>query len=340
MLILLALLAAAPDVTGWIGQQPQLAAADRRVFLSLVRDNTIVVLRSTDGGRQFEEQSVIRPAGTLAAGMHRGPRIAVTDRAVIVSAIVGGQGGGKDGDVVLYRSADEGRSWSEGLRINDVPGSAREGLHAMAANRSGVTALAWLDLRQPGTRVFSAVSRDGGLTWSHDLLAYESPSGSVCECCHPSVAVADDGAIAVMFRNQLEGHRDMYIVWSRDGRAFEPASKLGEGTWPLQGCPMDGGGVAISGTRAITTWRRAEDIYLAAPNRTEERIGAGRNPAVSAAGLHVDTAWTDAAGLTLRQGQRTTVLGPGRFPSVLAFEDATLLAWEDGGRVLARRIDR
>ena len=340
MLLLLALLAATPDVTGYAGQQPQLAGAGNAVYLAVARDSRIVVLRSADGGRTFHETSAIAPGGQLAAGRHRGPRIAASDHTVVVSAIVGAEGGGKDGDVVVYRSTDEGRSWSDGTRINDVTGSAREGLHAMGSNASGVVALAWLDLRQHGTRVFSAVSRDRGATWSSDVLVYGQTSGSVCECCHPSVLVDPDGRIAVMFRNQMEGHRDMYLAWSRDGRVFEPATKLGEGTWPLQACPMDGGGIARSGSGAITAWRRENAIYLAPPRGPEQRIGTGSDPAVSAAGARVDAAWVDDAGVTLRQGDRTTPLGPGHFPSLLALDEATIAAWENEGRVLVRRVDR
>ena len=340
MLLLLALLAAAPDVTGYAGQQPQLAGTGSAVYLTVARDNRIVVLRSADGGRTFDDSSTITPGGQLAVGRHRGPRIAVIDHTVMVSAIVGAEGGGKDGDIVVYRSTDEGRSWSDGVRINDVTGSAREGLHAMASNASGVVALAWLDLRQHGTRVFSAVSRDGGATWSPDVLVYEPPSGSVCECCHPSVLVDHDGRIAVMFRNQVEGHRDMYLAWSRDGRAFEPAAKLGECTWPLEACPMDGGGIAPSGSDAITAWRREDVVYLAPPHVPEQRIGNGSDPTVSTVGDRVDAAWTDAAGVTLRRGDSTTTLGPGHFPALLALDDATIAAWEHEGRVIVRRVAR
>ena len=46
----------------------------------------------------------------------------------------------------------------------------------------------WLDSRQQqrGKRIFGAGSTDGGQTWSMNRPIYSSPSGSVCECCHPS----------------------------------------------------------------------------------------------------------------------------------------------------------
>jgi BNR repeat protein len=339
-LVLLALVAQAPIVTGWPGRQPQLAGDGQRAFLTFVRDGAIVVLRSADYGRTFDEVSSIRPAGTIAVGNHRGPRIAVTDRVVVVTAIVGEQGGGKDGDVIAYRSTDEGRNWSPAMVLNAVPDSAREGLHGVAANAGGVVTAAWLDLRQTGTRVFAAVSRDAGATWSHDVAVYASPSGSVCECCHTSVVVSAQGRIGVMFRNQVEGYRDMYLAWSRDGYSFGPAAKLGEGTWSLQACPMDGGGLAMAGSDAITAWRREDGIFLAAPSAPERRIGEGRDPAVAVSGGQVDVAWSAAGLVTLGRGQQKTTIGPGRFPTLLADGDHTLLAWEHDGRVEVRRVDR
>jgi BNR repeat protein len=338
-LLILALLAQSPGVTAWPGQQPQLAGNGQRVFLTFVRDGAIVVLRSADHGGTFEEVSAIRPAGPIAVGNHRGPRIAVTERAVIVTAIVGEQGGGKDGDVVAYRSTDEGRSWSPPAVLNSVSGSAREGLHGTAANTGGVVVAAWLDLRQKGTRVFAAVSHDGAATWAHDAEVYASPSGSVCECCHPSAVVSADGRVGVMFRNQAEGHRDMYLAWSQDGGSFRPASKLGEGTWLLRACPMDGGGVAMAGADAITTWRREDGIFLAAASAPERRIGDGRDPAIAVNGRTVEVAWTTNGAITLARGDEQMTIGPGRFPALLALGDRSLLTWEHDGRVHVRIVD-
>ena len=97
-------------------------------------------------------------------------------------------------------------------------------------------------------RVYGASSEDGGGTWSASRLVYASPSGAVCTCCHPSVAVDDDGGVSVMFRNALGGSRDMYVARSTDGgRTFPPAAKVGAGTWKLEACPMDGGALAVDG---------------------------------------------------------------------------------------------
>lgn len=328
------------------GSQPQLAARGSDIYLAAGAGDTITVARSVDGGASFEAPIPLPPAGRLALGRHRGPRIAVTRDAVVVAAIAGAKGGGADGDVLLYRTRDRGRTWLAPIVINDVPGAAREGLHALAANDAGLVAVAWLDLRGPGTRVYTAISRDHGATWSADTLAYASPSGSVCECCHPSLAVDDAGGIAVLFRNQIDGHRDMYLARSADGRTFSPAVKQGSGTWALQACPMDGGAVALDRGTAHAVWRRETTIYTSAAGAAAEAtremaIGEGRDAVLAVSGGRVDIAWTGAGGVHLRQGGRAEqTLGPGGFASLLALPDRSVIAIEDRGRVTIHVVPR
>jgi hypothetical protein len=112
------------------------------------------------------------------------------------------------------------------------------------------------------------------------VLVYKSPDGSVCECCHPSVAFDGRGTIHAQWRNSLSGSRDMYVASSLDGgKTFGKAIKLGTGTWPLKACPMDGGAIAAAGESFATAWRRDKSVYLFAnADREERRLGNGEQP--------------------------------------------------------------
>jgi hypothetical protein len=322
------------------GIQPQLAHEGDRTFLVTARDRQVAVRRSTDAGRTFRDASPIQVAGAMAAGMHRGPRVAVTSGVVLVSVVAGRQGGGKDGDVVLYRSTDEGQHWSAPVVVNDVPAAAREGLHGMAATPDGLVMLTWLDLRATGTRLYGAVSRDHGVTWSADALVYASPDSTICECCHPSVAADAGGGVAVMFRNHIAGSRDLYVTRSADGITFSPAVKQGTGTWKLDACPMDGGGLIVAPAGVSSVWRREGDIYLATPESPERHIGSGRDPVIAAASGVIDVAWTTPEGIRLLRGTDTVLAGPGKSAALLAFPGHTVLAWEHQGQVVTRVIPR
>lgn len=332
----------APATTSFSGVQPQLAAIGDRVYVAFGLGDSVSVARSDDRGERFGTPSRLPLTGRLSLGMHRGPRVAATSSTVLVSAVAGAKGGGADGDVLLFRSRDHGRSWMQSVVINDVAGAAREGLHAMAASPTGVVVAAWLDLRAGGTRIYAAISRDHGATWAPDALVYASPSQSVCECCHPSVAIDAQGRIAVMFRNNLDGNRDMYVVRSTDDGGFAPATKLGTASWLLNACPMDGGGLAFAATGGIiAAWRRESGIFLTTSEVPERQIGTGRDPAIAMTGSRRDVAWSSPAGIMLlRDDEQAVQISPGRFPALLALNDKTILAWEDQGTISVRAIPR
>ena len=94
--------------------------------------------------------------------------------AIVISAVAGkrasqgphAHGLPENGDLLVWRSADGGRTWSSPSTVNDVAGAAREGLHAMASGAGGLLFTAWLDLREGRTKLYGARSTDGGVTWS------------------------------------------------------------------------------------------------------------------------------------------------------------------------------
>lgn len=339
-------LAAAPAVSSEATlpcRQPQLAATATAVYVACGTPDAVLVARSVDGGRTFAAPVRIAFAGHLSLGNHRGPRIAASGSDVIVTAIVGAVGSGKDGDVLAWRSADEGRRWSAPVIVSDVPGAAREGLHALTRYESTVT-LAWLDLRDKGTSLAVATSVDGGRTWRPDVIAYRSPSGAICECCHPSLATDWSKRVVAMFRNSIAGNRDMYVIGSRDGENWTPAGKLGGDSWALAACPMDGGDIRYNSKgNAVAVWRRNQTIYLTsleddAATRRETRIGDGVNPALIMTATGPAVAWNSPEGLTLaRADAPPTLIDPrGRFASLAAHAGSVVVAYERGDESVVR----
>ena len=265
------------DPAGRISQprQPQAAVrSDGQLYVTFGARDAIYCAVSRDSGNTFTEPVKVAELRGLMLGMRRGPRIAAGAESAVVTAI------GGDGDLLAWRSDDRGASWSGPARVNSVPTSAREGLHAMAIGPNDELFCVWLDLRNKKSELFGAASTDGGRSWSENRLIYRSPSGTVCECCHPSVAFDSGGAIHVMWRNSLDGNRDLYITRSPGiGGEFEQAAKLGTGEWPLDACPMDGGSLAVTADKVTTVWRRKKEIFRTLPGQArEERLGSGEQP--------------------------------------------------------------
>lgn len=276
-------------------REPQVALDDRgSVYIGFGADDALYCSVSRDGGKTYDSPVKVAAAGKLSLGMRRGPRIAVAGKTVVLSAIYSQQGKGSDGELLAWRSADGGKTWQGPARVSDVPGAAREGLHGMAASPDGKSiACTWLDLRGKGTEIYLSSSRDGGATWSKNSRVYTSPDGTVCECCHPSLAFGPKGELVVMWRNWLGGARDMFLARSADnGKTFGPAQKLGAGTWPLNACPMDGGAIAIAPNGKITTvWRRDAEMFVCELGGVEKLLGRGQQGWAAATTQGVYAVW-------------------------------------------------
>ncbi len=320
---LMASAAATPD-----GRQPQVAASGNFVSVAYGRGNEVLVMNSEDGAKSWSAPVALPSRGVLSLGMRRGPRIVREGKVVLVSAIAGAKGRGADGDLWLWRSEDSGSTWSEGSKLNDVEGSAREGLHAMAGGGGKVYAV-WLDLRSKGTKLVGTMSADGGKTWSANRVVYASRGGSVCECCHPSLTMDAAGKAWVMFRNSLDGRRDMYVQAWEGGEA----RKLGLGEWVLNACPMDGGAAVLDSKsgKIFSVWRREKKIYAAWDGSAEVELGEGKQAIAWQGKDAMEAIWMDGPALRSKDG---VVASEGAFPSVAVLGGGeAVLAYEAAGKV-------
>lgn len=306
------------------GQMPSLVGIPgEQLNLAYGKDDSIMHVSSADGGKTLSAPSLITVLPDLAASHSRGPQIAATSHGITVIAC------NTQGDIFSYFKSPEG-SWSAPVRVNDVDTVAKEGLMALGGDGNLVFAV-WLDLRSKHNQIFGASSTDGGKTWSKNLLVYASPDTTVCECCKPSVMVKGN-TISVMFRNWLDGNRDLYLVQSQDGgNSFGNAQKLGTGNWALNGCPMDGGGLAVQDDLTVqTVWRRKGKIYSCQAGKPETEVGEGKGCTMTLVNNQPVYAWVEngqVVCLLPKSGKK--VLGKGRYP-VLKPVDAGSFAclWE------------
>ena len=315
-------------------KQPQATlSSDGAIHVVFGVGEDVVYCLSTDNGNSFSEPKVAFQIPNLALGMRRGPRVAAFGNTLIVSAIGGKQGKGKDGDLIAWRSVNRGQTWQGPVQVNDENASAREGLHAMAASSTGDTWCTWLDLRNKRTEMFASVSSDGGASWSLNQLVYRSPEKSVCECCHPSIAI-HDGRVHVLFRNSLRGNRDMYLatVSAVIGSPETTGIQLGKEHWKLNACPMDGGMLAIDTKGLVSTvWRRGREILAANSDGTEEQLlGYGEQPWVTSSSNGPIAVWS-----VRRDGELMFKAITGGEPQTIAkvARDAIVVAEPTSGKV-------
>jgi hypothetical protein len=295
--------------------------------------DSIMYISSRDGV-SFGSPSLVAVLPELFDYAMRGPQIVATANGLLITAC------NKKGNIFSYKKGISGK-WSKAVKINDVDETAKEGLMALDADGSNTYAV-WLGVKNPkGQNVYGAKSLDGGKTWSKNILVYSSPDNTVCECCKPSVAIKNE-KVVVMFRNWLGGNRDMYLIESSSGgRTFGKAKKLGEGSWKLNGCPMDGGGIVINERgNPETVWRREGKIYASAPGMAEKEIGEGRNCSLETINSKNIYAWTENGNvMILKPGGLKVNMGKGSLPLLKALDNEQFICiWENEKQIHAKVI--
>ena len=311
------------------GQMPN-AVVDKSGIVHIVfgSGDSILYSYSIDKGNTFSSPALIAKLPKLTADHMRGPQIAASTSGLIVTAC------NNSGDIFSYIK-DKSGSWMQTGRVNDVDTIAKENLMALSADGNNAFAV-WLDLRNKHNQIFGAKSIDGGKTWLKNELVYASPDTTVCECCKPSVAVKGNN-IYVMFRNWIKGNRDLYLIQSSDdGNTFGQAQKLGTGSWQLNGCPMDGGGLAINNNgNAETVWNRKGVVYTCEPGMEERKLGEGKNCTIESINGKNVYAWVkDGNVVVLKPQGKKDILGKGQLPIIKAINNEHVLCvWESDNQV-------
>ena len=318
------------------GQMPNIAKSkDNAIHLVFGNGDSIMYATSVDNGITFSQPSLISTLPGVYSFAMRGPQIACTDNSIIVTGCT------TSGDIYSFYK-DHGDNWIQGKNVNDVDTIAKEGLMGLGADGENAFA-AWLDLRGNNrNKIFGSKSTDAGKTWTKNMLVYSSPDTTVCECCKPSVVVRGN-SVYVMFRNWLNGSRNLYVTQSTDGgNTFGEAQKLGNGNWKLNGCPMDGGGLAVGKNNEIrSVWRRESKIYAAIPGMPEREIGEGKGCTLTTVNDKTVYAWIENGEVVVikPQGQKK-VLGKGSQPILQALNNEHFICvWENGKQIHASILE-
>jgi hypothetical protein len=148
--------------------------------------------------------------------------------------------------------------------------------------------------------------------------------------------IVKDHHVYVMFRNWLQGNRDLYLMESKDdGTTFGEAQKLGTTSWALNGCPMDGGAIALNNGTLQTIWRRKSAIFASVPGMPEKEIGQGRNCTIAVVGNKNVYAWTENGEVVVVEPQgRKQPVGGGSEPQITALDDNHIICiWENDKKI-------
>lgn len=319
------------------GTQPQIAVDSKGTIhivygLKSGDDRQLYYVSSADGGKSFSVPSLLGSFSKMGLGMGRGPQIATTRDFITITV------GDHNGNLYAFRRPVSSGVWSTPVKINDTDSTAKEALSGISSGINNVVYTVWLDTRLGNNNLFGAISRDGGASWSKNELIYKGEQNGVCDCCKPSVIIGKTGQLHVMFRNKLNGARNMYLISSKDGgQYFSAAQKLGSEDFMINGCPMDGGDISVNKSGDVTTvWRRQSEIFKAEPGKQETRIGTGTTPTVLNTTKGDVVTWHQNGSIYFqRTDGRQMRLGQGQYPKLASSSNGNEIfaVYENGDKI-------
>jgi hypothetical protein len=152
------------------------------------------------------------------------------------------------------------------LPVRSLNGRPSEGF-SLAADDKGNVAAAWL-----ADKLFVNFSRDGGRTFSEN--AELNPAYNPCNCCTTRAVYGADGSLAVLYREETNDERDMWVVIvQKDGRQVR--TRISSTLWKINACPMTYYSLVATVDGYVAAWPTKGEIYLARLDRLGKVLSPG-----------------------------------------------------------------
>lgn len=170
-------------------------------------------------------------------------------------------------DIAYAVSADAGATWSETRILNADETIAEHGFLSFFAWDGDIGAV-WLDGRIIGAMTIDEIFESEvavGMSLRYARLRSDGTvvergliDELVCDCCQIDVGIAPDGPLMVYRDRSQEEMRDI-MVRIHNGTSWSEPLHLGPDNWFIDGCPVNGPSVAVTGSEVAVAWFTAPD---------------------------------------------------------------------------------
>ncbi len=166
--------------------------------------------------------------------------------------------------VFLIRSLDGGESFESPVNVvTPAPGKWAT-LASVTTNDEGnpIVSVIMENSNETDARYIVIRSNDGGESFEEAVIANEPADGEfVCECC-PSDLHAQGENIWLVFRNNDDNLRDIWVTKSNDGgNSFEQGIDIDAADWVINYCPISGPKMTpLANDSLITIWKSTNRV--------------------------------------------------------------------------------
>lgn len=123
-------------------------------------------------------------------------------------------------------------------------------------------------------RLYAMTSRDGGATFSQP--AEPDASWNPCRCCTTSAAYSADGKVALLYREETNNERDIWLALWDPARGGKPVRTRISGTpWKIAACPMTYFTVVPAANGFVAAWPTKGEVYFARMDKDGAVVSPG-----------------------------------------------------------------
>lgn len=155
----------------------------------------------------------------------------------------------------LLNSSDGGQHWSDTVAIPVAPNTIPF-LPTIALDEQANPTITYMEYDQNynNPKYVVVTSTDGGLSFGPPVSASHLAPHEVCDCC-PAHVLAQADTTLVLFRNNDQNIRDMWISLSHDaGDTFAMQQDIDPNGWVVASCPSSGPDALLSGGLVSAVW--------------------------------------------------------------------------------------
>ncbi|MFM9952337.1 MAG: T9SS type A sorting domain-containing protein [Saprospiraceae bacterium] len=216
---------------------------------------------------RFENGAFTTPIGVVQAPEEPllygfgGYDVAVSDSQVFIVFEQQQQG------IFLARSDDSGSTFGSPTLVQGTVSGGYAILSSIIVDGTGNPVVSYIQYKNGTASYEVRRSPDGGFNFEPSVMGNApAPGGEVCECCISDLLASGD-SIWLLFRNNNQNRRDIWVSRSTDLAAtFDTATDVDATDWQLDFCPVAGPRMARSGDSLITVWMSAANgtsrVYL------------------------------------------------------------------------------